>query len=61
MIAPNLASSLAILFESENKSQFKVLKDHNSIRMDGCLINRGHQLLYIVLFKLLEIVLNPLN
>ena len=39
MIAPYLASSLVNLFETENKSQFKLLKDPNSIRMNDLLIH----------------------
>ena len=38
MIAPCLASFLAYLFKHENKSDFKPLKDPNSIRMKDFLI-----------------------
>ena len=41
MIAPYLASSLVNLFKPENKSQFKLIKDQNSIRMNNFLINAG--------------------
>ena len=41
MIAPNLASSLVILYKTENKSQFKLKQGHKSIRMNDFLINRG--------------------
>ena len=34
MIAPYLASSLGNLFKPENKSQFKLIKDHQSLRMN---------------------------
>ena len=33
MIAPFLASSLVNLFTADNKSQFNLIEDHNSIRM----------------------------
>ena len=39
MIAPYLASSLVNLFKLENKSQYKLLEDQNSIRMNEFLIN----------------------
>ena len=39
MIAPYLASFLVNLFEPENKNQFKLIKDHNSLRMKVFLIN----------------------
>ena len=39
MIAPYLSSSLINLFKPENISQFKLLKDPNSIRMNDFLIN----------------------
>ena len=39
MIAPYLASSLVNLFKTENRSQFKLIKDKNSIRMKDFLIN----------------------
>ena len=32
MIAPFLTSSVVNLFKTESKSQFKLTKDHNSIR-----------------------------
>ena len=41
VIAKYLASFLDNLFEPENKSQFKILKDHNSIRMKEFLTNRS--------------------
>ena len=34
MTAPYLATSLVTLFKPENKSQFKLIKDPNSIRMN---------------------------
>ena len=40
MIAQYLASSLVNLFKPENKSQFKLKKDQNSIRMNDFLINQ---------------------
>ena len=39
MIAPYLAFSLVNLFEPENTSKLKLLKDPNSIRMNHFLIN----------------------
>ena len=39
MMAPYLASSLVNLFKSENKSQFTLIKDQNSIRMNDLMIN----------------------
>ena len=41
MIAPYLASSLVKLFTPENKSQFKLITDQKSIRMNDFLINGG--------------------
>ena len=41
MIAPYLASSLVNLFKPENKSQFKLIKDQSSIRINDFLINGG--------------------
>ena len=41
MIAPYLASSLVNLFKPEKKSQYNLIKDHNSIKMNGFLINGG--------------------
>ena len=41
MIAPYLASSLVSLFKPENKSQFRLTNDHNSIRMNDFLTNNG--------------------
>ena len=41
MIAPYLASSLVNLSKPENKSQFRIIKDQNSIRMNDSLINGG--------------------
>ena len=49
MIAPSLASSLVNLRKPENKSQFRLLKDRNSIRMNDFLINtRKPVLLYSI-------------
>ena len=39
MIAPYLASSLADLFKPEIKSQIKIIKDPNSIRMNDFVIS----------------------
>ena len=39
MIAPYLASSLVNPFKPENKGQFRLTKDHNSIRMKQFLIH----------------------
>ena len=39
MIAPYLASSLVNLFKPENKSQFRLRKDHNSTKMNDFLIH----------------------
>ena len=39
MIAPNLASSLVNLFNSESKSQFRLIKDINSTKMNDFLIH----------------------
>ena len=39
MIAPYVASSLVYLSKLESKSQFGLVKDHNSIRMNDFLIN----------------------
>ena len=39
MIAPFLASSLVNLFKPESESQFRLIKDHNSVRMNEFLIN----------------------
>ena len=41
MIAPYLASSLVNLFKPENKSQFRLKKDLNSIKMNDFMINGG--------------------
>ena len=41
MIAPTLASSLVNLFKPENKSQYKLIKDQNSIRVNDFSINGG--------------------
>ena len=41
MIAPYLASSLVILLKPENKSQFRLLKDLNSTKLNDFLINGG--------------------
>ena len=39
MISPHLASSLVRLFKPENKSQFRIIKDLNSNKMNNFLIN----------------------
>ena len=39
MRAPNLASFLVNLFKSENKSQFRLIKDPNSTKMIDLLIH----------------------
>ena len=39
MLAPNLASSLVNLFKPENESQFKLIKEINSIKMNDFLLN----------------------
>ena len=41
MIAPYLAASLVKLLKPENKSQFRLKKDLNSIKMNNFLINEG--------------------
>ena len=41
MIAPYLASSLVNLLKPENKSQFGLIKDFNSTKMNDFLINEG--------------------
>ena len=41
MIAPNLANPLDNLSKPENKSQFRLIKDLNSIEMNDFLINDG--------------------
>ena len=41
MIDPYLASSLVILFTPEHKSQFRIMKDLNSTKMNGFSINGG--------------------
>ena len=41
LISPYLASSLAIRFKSEIKSQFRINKDLNSTKMNDFLINEG--------------------
>ena len=41
MIAPYLASSLVNLFTPENRSQFRLLKDLNSTKMNDFKINKG--------------------
>ena len=41
MVAPYLASSLFNLFKPENKSQFRLIKDLNSTKMNVFLINGG--------------------
>ena len=40
-IAPYLASSLVILYRPENESQFRLIKDLNSTKMNVFLINDG--------------------
>ena len=60
MTAPSLASSLVNLFKAENKSQFKVIKDHNSILMNHFLKNAS---VPVTLNgnMLTEILINPFN
>ena len=41
MIAPYLVSSLSIVFNLENKSQFRLRKDPNSTKINDFLIHRG--------------------
>ena len=41
MITPYIASSLVNLSKPENKSQFRLIKGQNSIRMNDFLINGG--------------------
>ena len=41
MIAPYLASSLFIPFKPEYKSQFRLIKDLNSTKMNDFLMNEG--------------------
>ena len=41
LIDPYLASSLVNLFKPENRSQFRIIKDYNSTRMNDFLINGG--------------------
>ena len=41
MIAPYLFYSSVNLFKPENKSQYNLIKDHNSVRMNIFLINTG--------------------
>ena len=41
MIALYLASSLVVLFKTGKKSQSKLTKDHNPIRLNDFLINGG--------------------
>ena len=41
MITPYKASSLVNLFKPENKSQFRLIKDQTSIRLNDFLINGG--------------------
>ena len=41
MTAPYLASSLVNFFKPEKKSQYNLIKDHTSIKMNGFLINGG--------------------
>ena len=43
MIAPYLASSSVNLFTPENKSDFILIKDHNSTRMKNFLMNTSMQ------------------
>ena len=44
MIAPFLTTSLVNLFRLENTSQIKLIKDHNSNRMNAFLIKKVKQL-----------------
>ena len=39
LMAPYSASYLVIFFKPDNKSRFKLIKDHKSIRMSDFLIN----------------------
>ena len=41
MLAPYLDSFLVILYKPENKTQFRLIKDPNSTKMNDFLINRG--------------------
>ena len=41
LIAPYLASSLVEAFKTDNKSQFRLRKDHSSTKMNDFLINGG--------------------
>ena len=41
LIAPYLASSLVNLFKPDNKSQFRLIKDFNSTKVNEFLINGG--------------------
>ena len=41
LITPYLASSSVNLFKPENKSQFQLINDQNSVRMNNFLINGG--------------------
>ena len=61
MIVPYLASSLVNLSEPEKKSQFKLIKDHNSTKLNDFLINTSDQLLYIVICWFLETVIKASN
>ena len=61
MIPPYLASSLVNVFKPENKSLFKLIKDHNSIRMNGSLINGGKLITLYSNILILEIVINLLS
>ena len=61
LIAPYLASSLVNLFESGKRSQFNLIKDANSIKMNDFLMNGGiPNNLYSNLLLLLEIIINLL-
>ena len=61
LIFPYLATSLVNLFKSGNRSQFNLIKDPNSIRMNDFLMNGGlPNNLYSNLLLLLEIIINLL-
>ena len=62
MIASYLAYSLVNLFEPENTSQFKLIKDPNSIRMNDFLITtRVPVTLYSKMLTFEKILKNLLN
>ena len=61
MLAPYLASSLVNLFKPENKTQFKLLKDPNSIRVNDFSIYTSIPVTLYCNMLILEIVINALN